>query len=156
MREPKRAMPASRPALIGVLACSALLFASSLVRIAYFIRHFHNASFPYENIFRILDLVLFGLIAATVLGRHLAIMRTVKREGFSRGPLQDEREQFSWLKAYRPAFFVLLATQLLGKFLAIVWRNPYEIPHQPEFALGAAVMVLVGTFLYHDREARDE
>jgi len=142
-----------RLALYIVFVFSFLLFFSFIVRIIYFWWHVHK-SFPYENAFLVADLALITAILAIALWRWLALRAFIKRNPSLRP--KDERERFAWLKAYRPAFFVLLIVQLLGKMVMFIYSAPYEIPITSQLSLSAALMTVVGAFLYHSRESCHE
>ncbi len=142
-----------RLALYTIFMFSFLLFFSFIVRIIYFWWHVHR-SFPYKNAFLVADLALIIAILAIALWRWLALRAFIKRNPSLR--TKDERENFAWLKAYRPAFFVLLIVQLLGKMVMFIYRAPYEVPATSQLSLSAALMTIVGAFLYYSRESSHE
>lgn len=144
-----------RLALYGIFSFSFLLFSSFLIRVIYFLRHVHQ-SFPYENAFLISDFVLTTSILAIASWRWLALKAFIKSNPSVRNRPKDERERFAWLKAYRPAFFVLLIVPVLGKILMLIYRAPYEVPFPSQLSLSAALMIVVGAFLYYSRELRHE
>ncbi len=142
-----------RFALYAIFVFSFLLFFSFFVRVTYFFGHVLK-SFPYENAFLVADLSLITAILAIALWRWLALRAFIKRNPSLRP--KDERERFAWLKAYRPAFFVLLIVQLLGKLLLFIYGAPYEIPITSQLSLSATLMTIVGAFLYYSRESCHE
>ena len=142
-----------RLALYTIFVFSFLLFFSFFVRVTYFFWHIHK-SFPYENAFLVADLALIIAILAIASWRWLALRAFIKRNP-SLWP-KDERERFAWLKAYRPAFLVLLIVQLLGKMVMFIYRAPYEVPVISQLSLSAALMTIVGAFLYYSRESCHE
>jgi hypothetical protein len=142
-----------RLALYATFVFSFLLFFSFVVRIIYFWWHVHK-SFPYENAFLVVDLALITAILAIALWRWLALRAFIKRNPLLRP--KDERERFAWLNACRPAFFVLLIAQLLGKMVMFIYPAPYEVPVISQLSLSAALMTIVGAFLYYSRESCHE
>jgi ABC-type Fe3+ transport system permease subunit len=144
-----------RLALYGIFTFALLLFASFLTRVIYFLWHVHQ-SFPYENVFLIADLALMAAILIFASWRWLALKAFIKSNPSVRNRPKDERERYAWLKAYRPAFFVLLIVPVLGKILMLIYRAPYEVPYPSQLSLSAALMIVVGAFLYYSRELRHE
>jgi len=142
-----------RLALYTVFLFSLLLFFTFFFRNVYFFFHVHR-SFPYQSEFLVADLALITAILAIAVWRWLALRAFIKRNPSLRP--KDERERFAWLKAYRPAFFVLLIVQLLGKMVMFIYSAPYEIPITSQLSLSAALMTVVGAFLYHSRESCHE
>ncbi len=142
-----------RLALYAIFVFSLLLFLTFFLRNAYFFFHVHKR-FPYENAFLVAGLVLTTAIFAIAAWRWLALRAFLKRDPSLRP--KDERVRFSWLKAYRPAFFVLFIVQLLGKMIMFIFGAPYEFPVSSPFSLSAALMTVVGAYLYHSRESCHE
>lgn len=142
-----------RLALYVIFVFSFLLFLTFFLRNAYFFFHVHR-SFPYVNAFIVADLALVAAIFSIAAWRWLALQAFIKRYPSLRP--RDERVGFSWLKAYRPAFFVLFIVQLLGKIIMLILGAPYEFPVSSPFSLSAALMTIVGGFLYFSRESRHE
>jgi len=99
-------------------------------------------------------LVLFFLL------RYWRYKWTLRRNPALRSALDDERVSLSWLKAYRFAFFTLVAFHVLfllnGSFFQLIFRRPGI--HLPAFAqypltLLLAVLSCLGSFLHYSREA---
>lgn len=144
-----------RLALYAIFTCSFLLFLSFLIRVIYFWWHVHQ-SFPYESGFLVANLALIMAILAISSWRWWALKALIKKKPSLRNKPKDERERFAWLKAYRPAFFVLLIVQILGKIIMFIYRAPYETPIPSQLSLSAALMTVVGAFLYYSRESGHE
>ncbi len=144
-----------RLALYFIFVFSLLLFLTFFLRNVYFFFHGLGSSFPYETEFLVADLTLFTAIFAIAAWRWLALRAFFKRNPSLRP--KDERVRFSWLKAYRPTFFVLFFVQLLGKSLQLYFRAPQlEFPVTSQLSLSAALMTIVGAFLYYSRESCHE
>lgn len=142
-----------RLALYTIFVFSLLLFFMFLLQNVYFFFHVHS-SFPYPGEYIVAGLALTTAIFAIAAWRWLALRAFIKRDPSLRP--KDERVRYSWLKAYRPAFFVLFIVQLLGKIIMFVLGAPYEFPVSSPLSLSAALMTVVGAYLYHSRESCHE
>jgi hypothetical protein len=141
--------------LIGVFSGSCLLSLSFILLILYSWNHFHEP-LPYQKAFAIGVLSVVAVMAAFAAWRHVALKRFAERHPSLRVALKDERVRFNWLKAYRPAFFVLLTVQVLSKLPILVWRVPWEVPFQSHLSLSGALATLLGAFFFYDRERQHE
>ncbi len=138
-------------ALYGVLICSFLFFLSFLIRAVYSFLHAFQ-SFPQETLFLIGDVILLILILSAASWRWLALRALAKKNPSLRNRPKDERERYAWLKAFRPAFYVLLMVPVLGKIVTLFCGGLYEVPSPSLLSLSAALMTVVGAFLYHKRD----
>ena len=78
-----------------------------------------------------------------------------------RSAVYDERVKLNWLKAHRFSFLAAFSITILGKIYELVF--PYQllntslrIPLGPQLILSIAVTALTGSFLFFNREAKNE
>jgi hypothetical protein len=144
-----------RLSLAAIFVCSTLVFSAFMILAVYSWNHTAQ-SFPHEKALAFAVCALVVLMSAIVLWRFLLLRRLIRKHPSLRSVLQDERVKFSWLKAYRVAFFVLLAIQAASKFPIVVRGVPWDVPGQCQISLSAAVMTMIGAFLFYTREAGHE
>jgi len=141
--------------LIGIFLCSTLLFGLFLFRILYSWNHVHFI-FPREKAFQVIVVVLFLSIVFLAMWRHLRLKTLTEKNPSLRSVLKDEHTRTNWLKAFRPAFFLLLTIQLASKIPTMIWHWPWDVPYQSLLSLSAAVMTLTGAFLFYNRRSAHE
>jgi len=141
--------------LIGIFFCSTLLFGLYLFLILYSWNHMH-AFFPLGKAFRVIVRVLFFSSVFLAVGRYLCLKMLAAKNPSLRPVLKDEHTRTNWLKAFRPAFFLLLTIQLASKIPIMIWHWPWEVPAQSPLSLSAAVMALTGAFLFYNRGSAHE
>jgi hypothetical protein len=141
--------------LIGIFLCSTLLFGLFLFRILYSWNHIHTV-FPLEKAFNMIVGALFFLSVFLGVWRHLRLKTLAAKNSSLRSVLKDEHTRTNWLKAFRPAFFLLLTIQLASKIPIMIWRWPWDVPYQSPLSLSVAAMALTGAFLYFNRGSAHE
>lgn len=153
--------------LIGIFFCSTLLFGLHLFIILYDWNHMNSwknmnswnnmqTLFPLAKLFWVSVRILFFLGVFLAVWRYLHLKTLTVKNPSLRLVLKDEHTRTNWLKAFRPAFFLLLTIQLASKIPIMIWHWPWEIPAQSSLSLSAAVMALTGAFLFYNRGSAHE
>jgi hypothetical protein len=99
----------------------------------------------------LLTLLIFGV-------RYLIYRKRLMKVPSLRTAVNDERIKLNWLRAYRFAFLIVIVITIYWKW----YESGYFpvrgmiLPHPPWFIVFGAVISLVGSFLYYNREAKDE
>jgi hypothetical protein len=100
-----------------------------------------------------------ALIVLFFLLKYWRYKWTLRKDPALRSAVDDERVSLSWLKAYRWAFFAVVALHVLfllnGSFFQVAFKRPgFFLPAFAEYPLTLLVSVLacVGSFLYYSRE----
>lgn len=90
--------------------------------------------------------------------RYWLYKRKLKRDPSLRAAVNDERIRLNWLRAYRFAFLVVIGVTIFWKlretsFLleSLAWKM--FVPHGPWLIVFGAIISLVGSFLFYNREA---
>jgi hypothetical protein len=91
----------------------------------------------------------------------LLFKRKLRKDPALRTAIDDERVRTDWLKAYRFAFLTTVVVTVLLKAAETVlapalMRGSFPLPDKTWFLLTGAVLSLVGSFLYYNRETADE
>ena len=73
----------------------------------------------------------------------------------------DERIKMNWLKAYRFSFIVTIGFTIAygiiqALFSAALLQLRFTLPNGPFLVLWAAIISLAGSFLYYNRDAKNE
>lgn len=102
---------------------------------------------------------LLTLLVFAVL--YFLFKRKLRRDPALRTAIDDERVRTDWLKAYRFAFLTTVVVAVLSKaaetvFAPALIRGSFPLPDKTWFLLTGAVLSLVGSFLYYNRETGDE
>ncbi len=100
----------------------------------------------------LLTLIIFGL-------RYLIYRKKLMKVPSLRKAVNDERVKLNWLKAYRFAFLIVIVITIYWKWYETSLFPPVRgmmLPHPPWFIVFGAVISLVGSFLYYNREAKNE
>jgi len=87
--------------------------------------------------------------------------RKLRKDPALRAAIDDERVRVNWLKAYRFAFCTLVVITVLMKLAELALagalvRGSFPLPDRTWFLLSGAVLSLVSSFLYYNRESQDE
>lgn len=142
-----------RNILLGVLIGTIIYF--GLVMLPTFFAKFRLRR--YDNIFwGALFLWLLTLSAFAV--RYFLYRRTLQKAPSLRTAVNDERVKLNWLRAYRFALLTVVIVTLFWKwyetgFFPDTWRWKMMLPHGPWLIVFGAVISLVGSFLFYNREA---
>jgi hypothetical protein len=108
-----------------------------------------------------IGLLLWLSICAVMLAVFKLYKNKLKKDPLLLHAVNDERIRENWLKAYRFGFFVICG-------LAFVWKwsdssfsfeqmiRRLRLPEGPWLIFFGALISLLGSFLYYNREARDE
>jgi len=102
----------------------------------------------------LLTLVVFVIL-------YLLYKDKLRKDPALRAAVDDERVRINWLKAYRFAFYTLVVITVLMKLAEsaaarAVLRGSFPLPGETWFLLSGAVLSLVSSFLYYNRETQDE
>ncbi len=108
-----------------------------------------------------IGLILWLSICAVMLAVFNLNKNKLKKDPLLLHAVNDERIRMNWLKAYRFGFFVICGLAVLWK--SSDWFFSYEqmfrglrIPQGSFLILFGALISLIGSFLFYNREARDE
>lgn len=89
--------------------------------------------------------------------------KKLKKESSLHTAVYDERVNLNWLKACRVAFFVTVGLTILRMSPEYIFFRSvlpifsrFNLPNGPFFVLWGAIIALVGSFLYYNREAKNE
>lgn len=105
-------------------------------------------------IFWLLTLILFGV-------RYWLYKKKLKQDSCLRAAVNDERVKLNWLRAYRFSFYVVIVISVAWKaydaaFSYKILLKNLHLPDLPWLTLFGALISLVGSFLYYNREAQNE
>lgn len=145
-----------RNILLGVIIGTIMTFVWFILPIFKFVdSRFRNVDTSIKG-----ALIVWFLTLMFFCIRYLLYKKKLRKDPSLCSAINDERVKLNWLRAYRFAFYIIVS-------LSIVWKV-YEIsqvreilfgiiylPHLPWLILFAAIISLVGSFLYYNREARD-
>ena len=108
-----------------------------------------------------IGLILWLSICAVMLAVFKLNKNKLKKDPLLLHAVNDERIRMNWFKAYRFGFFVICGLAVLWK--SSDWFFSYDqmfrglrIPTGPFSILFGALISLIGSFLFYNREARDE
>jgi hypothetical protein len=87
--------------------------------------------------------------------------KKLKKDPALRVAVNDERVRVNWLRAYRFAFYTLIVITIFWKlaessFSRALLMFKLILPDGPWLILFGAVLSLVSSFLYYNRELKDE
>ena len=68
----------------------------------------------------------------------------------------DERARMNRLRAFRPAFFVVLFIEIITLCLMFIFGAQYYLISGDFLAVTGGIMTLAGIAVYNDRETKDE
>jgi hypothetical protein len=102
---------------------------------------------------------LLTLVVFIVLYR--VYKRKLRKDPALRAAVDDERVKVNWLKAYRFGFCTLVIITVLMKvaesaLAGAFVRGSFPFPDSTWLLLSGAVLSLVSSFLYYNRETQDE
>jgi uncharacterized membrane protein len=108
-----------------------------------------------------IGLILWLSICAVMLAVFKLNKNKLKKDPLLLHAVNDERIRMNWFKAYRFGFFVICGLAVLWK--SSDWFFSYDqmfrglrIPQGSFLILFGALISLIGSFLFYNREARDE
>ena len=141
--------------LLGVLIGTVITFVWFMLPAYKFISiRFRNAETAFKGamILWLLTLLIFGV-------RYLIYRKKLMKVPSLRTAVNDERVKLNWLRAYRSAFLIVIVITIYWKwwetgYFPVKWR--WSLTHPPWFIVFGAVISLVGSFLYFNREAKNE
>ena len=115
----------------------------------------------WENRLLVGAFLLWFLIILFFLTRYLLFKKRLKKDPFLHMSVYDERVKRNWLRACRFAFFVAVGITILRKgnemfFFKETISFTSIFPYGPSLILWGGVISLVGSFLYYNREAKNE
>jgi len=148
--------------LLEILIGSVIAFCLILFPAIFSI--FHGGSIPIiewkNHLFYCAAFIwLFTLIIFIVI--YALFKRNLKKDPSLNSAVYDERAKTNWLKACRFAFFVLVGLTIVVKSCDMFLSRPllemrFTLPNGPFFVLWGAVIALIGSFLFYNREAENE
>lgn len=143
-----------RNTLISVFVGSAIIFVLYLIPAVFSWFHFQT-KFALEKPILLGSGILGIFILLIFMIRFWLYKKSLKKDPSLRTAVNDERVKINWLKAYRIAFFVVVFIHIFWKALEMIWFM-WSIPHPTWIIIPASVMFLVGSFLYYNKETKDE
>jgi MFS family permease len=104
--------------------------------------------------------IIWALTLVVFAGSFALYKRKLRKDPGSKAAIDDERIRTAWLRAYRTAFFVIVALSAFLKLFDMVYAlrlvKVFLLPDRTWLVLAGAVLSLVGSFLYFSRESADE
>ena len=92
--------------------------------------------------------------------RYWLYKRQLKKDPSLRAAVNDERVRLNWLRAYRFAFLIIIGITIFWKWYetsffpeSLMWK--VSVPHGPWLIVFGAIISLVGSFLFYNREAQN-
>jgi hypothetical protein len=142
-----------RNILIGVLTGTIIAFGLFMLPTFFSKFRFQLVVFKRALLLWLLTLLIFGV-------RYLIYRKKLMKAPSLRNAVNDERVKLNWLRAYRFAFLIVIVITIFWKwyetsFFPEILRWMMLLPHGPWLIVFSAVISLVGSFLYYNREARD-
>jgi hypothetical protein len=145
-----------------ILIGTVIAFCLNLAPPIYSIFHFSRISMRTWK-YHLFDgaVVLWLLTLLLFITRYWLYKRKLKKDPSLQTAVYDERAKLNWLKACRIAFFAAISLTIIWKFCEsyfsrLLLRLKFTLPNGPFLVLWGAIIALIGSFLYHDREAKIE
>lgn len=92
--------------------------------------------------------------------RYWLYKKRLKKDPSLHAAVNDERIRLNWLRAYRFAFLIVIGVTIFWKWYetsffpeSLKWKM--FVPDVPWLIVFSAIISLVGSFLYYNREARN-
>ena len=146
-----------RNILLIVFLGSLIAFVSFIYPSVYRFFHFQEKMRFFITLLHAGIILLLGTIALFSV-RYLFYKKALRKDPSLNTAVNDERVKLNWFKAYRFAFLVVFFFQcslLLIQFLEAMIMPLHFLMPQIFLTLFLAIMSLVGSFLYYNREAKD-
>ena len=104
--------------------------------------------------------ILWLLTLLVFMTRYWLYKKKLRKDPSLRAAVNDERVRLNWLKAYRFAFFTATGITIIWKWGPIffsydILMGKYHVPNGPFLVLYVALISLIGSFLYYNREVKD-
>lgn len=104
--------------------------------------------------------ILWLLTVFIFVVRYWIYKRKLWKKPSLRAAVNDERIRRNWLKAYRFAFYITVIVTVVWKlyemcYADVLLRGAMSLPPGPLFVLFCAIISLVGSFLFYNREVID-
>ena len=114
---------------------------------------------PFSFFYGALLIWLLTLLIFIVL--YMLYKKKLKKDPALRVAVNDERVKVNWLRAYRFAFYTMFIITIFWKLAETVFARALLelkviLPDGPWFILFGAVLSVVSSFLYYNRELKDE
>jgi hypothetical protein len=148
--------------LSGILIGTVIAFFLDLFPTIFSIFHFNRISvLTWKNNLFYSAVVLWFITLLLFITNYWLFKRKLKKDSSLRTAVYDERAKLNWLKACRFAFFAAISLTIIWKicesyFSRLLLNLRFTLPNGPFLVLWGAVIALVGSFLYYNREARNE
>jgi hypothetical protein len=144
-----------RGALIGSIIAFCIFLYPSIFSLFINIR--------YRGFYRYLEgaFILWLLTLLIFTTRYLLYKKRLRKDSSLHAAVNDERVRLNWLKAYRFAFFSATGITIVWKFCESSFSHElligkFRLPNGPFLILYVAIISLMGSFLYYNREVKDE
>ncbi len=142
----------------GVLIGSVIAFGVFIY--PWFFSFFVNVRYRWS--YRYLEgaFILWLLTLLVFMTRYWLYKKKLRKDPSLCAAVNDERVKLNWLKAYRFAFFTATGITIIWKYyesfiLYDVFMGKFHLPNGPFLVLYVALISLIGSFLYYNREVKD-
>lgn len=151
-----------RNILLGVLAGTGIGFI--LLIFPTFIpysRHRWGVRLRWTHTFFYGALLIWLLTLLIFIVLYMLYKKKLKKDPALRVAVNDERVKANWLRAYRFAFYTVIIITIFWKWLEssfslALLTGKFSLPDGPWLILFGAVLSVVSSFLYFNRELKDE
>jgi len=148
----------------GALIGSAIAFGVFIY--PWFFSFFVNVRHQWSSRYLEGAFILWFLTLLVFMTRYWLYKKRLRKDPSLRAAVNDERVKINWLKAYRFAFFTATGITIVWKYFESFFPYPYDVltyevllgpnlPNGPFLVLYVAVISLIGSFLYYNREVKD-
>ncbi|MBL7129761.1 MAG: hypothetical protein ISS16_12380 [Ignavibacteria bacterium] len=142
-----------RNILIGVLIGTVIAFGLLMLPTFFSKYRFQLFVFKRALLLWLLTLIIFGV-------RYLIYRKKLMKAPSLRTAVNDERVKLNWLRAYRFALLIVVGITIFWKwyetsFFPEILRWKMMLPHGPWLIVFGAVISLIGSFLYYNREVKN-
>jgi len=144
--------------LVGTGIAFVLLISPSFIPSS---RHRWGVSLRWTHFFFYGALLIWLLTLLVFIVLYMLYKKKLKKDPTLQIAVNDERVRVNWLRAYRFAFYTLIVITIFWKLAETVFARALLelkviLPDGPWLVLFGAVLSVVSSFLYYNRELKDE
>ena len=144
--------------LRGVLVGSVIAFCIFMYPSIFSL--FINIRYRWSYRYLVGAFILWLLVLLIFMTRYWLYKKKLKRDPSFRTAVNDERVKLNWLRAYRFTFFIATGITIVWKlfessFSHELLMGKFHLPNGPFLILYVALISLIGSFLYYNREVKD-
>ena len=149
----------------GVLIGSVIAFGVFIYPFIFslFISNKYQLSIPYllgsrwDDRYLVGAFILWFLTLLVFMTRYWLYKKRLRKDPSLRAAVNDERVRLNWLKAYRFAFFTATGITVIWKYFESFFSydllmGKFHLPNGPFLVLYVALISVIGSFLYYNRE----